>query len=139
MKNLFNNLRTVRGIRGYDDEKLNLSKSVATSRTRHRMIKMKVPQDVADKFEGFLFDEYYCHTANDFKMTVSEAKVRVILFAEDGKKEKIETTAAITWVVHFGGLMAIVDHGKNSTEWGRAIDVIQFPHYMLKRVAETEF
>ena len=138
MKNLFNNLRTVRGIRGYDNEKLNLSKSAATSRTRNRMIKMKVPQDVADKFEGFLLDECYWHT-NDFKMTENEAKVRVILFTEDGGNEKIETTAAITWVVHFGGLMAIVDHSKNSTEWGRAIDVIQFPHYMLKRVAETEF
>ena len=138
MKNLFNNLRTIRGIRGYDNEKLNLSKSAATSRTRHCMIKMKVPQDVADKFEGFLLDECYWHT-NDFKMTESEAKVRVILFTEDGENEKIETTATITWVVHFGGLMAIVDHRKTSTKWGRAIDVIQFPHYMLKRVAETEF
>ena len=58
MKNLFNNLRTVpEKLRGYDNEKLNLSKSAATSRTRHRMIKMKVPQEVADKFEGFLINE----------------------------------------------------------------------------------
>lgn len=138
MKTFINNLRTSKGIRRYEDEKLNLSKSAATSRTRHRMIKMKVPQEVADKFEGFLIDECYWHTS-DFKMTESEAKVRVNLFTENGENEKIETTAAITWVVHFGGLMVIVDHSKNSTEWGRAIDVIQFPHYMLKRVAETEF
>lgn len=42
-------------------------------------------------------------------------------------------------MVHFGGVMAIIDHTLDKTEWGIGIDVIQFPPHMAKEAAEKYF
>ena len=134
MKNIMTNIKD--NMRRYDEERLSLTKFAAVSRTRNRVIKLAVPSQIADKFDGFICEERYYHN-NDFKMTKNDGRVIVVLLSDKG--QKVKTTAKVTWVVHFGGVMAIIDHTLDKTEWGIGIDVIQFPPHMAKEAAEKYF
>lgn len=131
MKNIMTNIKD--NMRRYDEERLSLTKFAAVSRTRNRVIKLAVPSQIADKFDGFICEERYYHN-NDFKMTKNESRVLVVLLSDKG--QRVKTTAKVTWVVHSGGVMAVVDHLFDKTEWGMGIDVIQFPPHVVKEAAE---
>lgn len=134
MRTIAKNLKD--SMRKYEGERLSLTKFAAVSRTRNRVIKLAVPPQIADKFDGFICEDRYYHN-NDFKMTKNEGRVLVVLLSDKG--QKVKTTAKVTWVVHSGGVMAIIDHTLDKTEWGMGIDVIQFPPHMAKEAAEKYF
>ena len=134
MKTIVKNFKD--NMKRYEEERLSLTKFAAVSRTRNRVIKLAVPPQIADKFDGFICEDRYYYK-NDFKMTKNEGRVIVVLLSDKG--QKVNTTAKVTWVVHFGGVMAIIDHTLDKTEWGIGIDVIQFPPHMVKEAAEKYF
>lgn len=112
-------------------EKLALTQELAVCVNRHRLIEFSVPEEVRKRYKGFIIDSLY-FSDNDLEYH-EEADIKVKIAEENGENGcSITEKASITWVVYVGGLTVVVNHMNSMTKHGKAIDVFNFPPYMIK-------